>query len=76
MFLPMLQGCGDLEFGFAGEGANLPEMEGMDLAAKAVGGDERGIVVVRMAGPGDGECFIVERRDCYWSILGPVKLAS
>jgi hypothetical protein len=76
MFFPMLQGCGDLDLGFAGEGSKLPQSNGMELAARAARGDERGIVVVHMEGAENGECFVVERRECYWSVLGEVRMAS
>jgi hypothetical protein len=76
MFFSMLQGCGDVEFRFAGDGSNWPESNGMESAARAAGGDERGIVVVHMEGPENGECFVVERRDCYWAVVGEAKMAS
>ena len=31
------------------------------------------VVVVQESGPQRGECFVLERRDCYWAVVGEAR---
>ena len=75
MFLHMLQGCWESGFSPEDQSGQTPEEQPIKSDA-APAKDEAGeVVVVQTEGPGAHECFILERRECYWSVLGAVKVA-
>ena len=49
-------------FPFNDEPRNRPAPDGRSCGER--------VVVVQESGPQRGECFVLERRECYWAVVG------
>jgi hypothetical protein len=77
MFFQLLSGCWDSGFGQGNPLSHLPEQARTNHACSGSisdAGDR--VVLVQTSGPAAPECFILERRECYWSLLGAAHAAS